>query len=204
MQRLVHYAYNFDYDDAPTTYSAYSNALETNAVVYSLTDRSKCADLAAHAIKKFRHAAGFASHLTVPPLNAISMVYTTTPQTDRGLRNICVKLWSDMEGQLRASSDEEDVYSHFGDFERGDIRRDTCLLAHANWETVLNIFRSTKTKEYDVVLQIIRGEYREATPHHEICDLEDTAVTSVAVMLHGVITELCPTWMDGEETSKIS
>lgn len=53
VERLLHHAYNFEYDDTPAEGSKFADALEINAVVYALADKYECADLGAIAAKKF-------------------------------------------------------------------------------------------------------------------------------------------------------
>ncbi|KAF5597192.1 kelch 8 [Fusarium pseudoanthophilum] len=86
---MLRFLYSFDYDVPPNT-----RTMIFHAQVYQIGDKYGIETLKKHAINKFESVvneaevdAGFASTLA----DTISIVYSTTPSGDRGLRDIVVQ-----------------------------------------------------------------------------------------------------------------
>lgn len=93
MDVMMDYFYAFDYDDEPKDGSVFYNAMDLNAAVYAIAVTYQVAELQRLARRKFGKAAADAVGVGEDPLRAIQLVYSSTTDNDRGLRDICVQLW---------------------------------------------------------------------------------------------------------------
>lgn len=84
--------------------TANSRILEVNATVYALAEKYECPDLKTMAIKKFGYAAK-EMIIDREVLETIRIVYDSTPSSDRGLRDICVTLWTIAGAQMVAENE---------------------------------------------------------------------------------------------------
>jgi len=79
-------------------------------MVYALADKYDCKGLKVLALQKFGKAVPAATKKgTILPVEAIRLVYSTTPESDRGLRDICVQLWAFVGTWLKAGKVSRDA-----------------------------------------------------------------------------------------------
>ncbi|OCL13437.1 hypothetical protein AOQ84DRAFT_274788, partial [Glonium stellatum] len=88
VEAMLHFMYRFDYDD--NAHGQVSPAV-FNAKVYSLADKYDLSALKLHAKEKFDKAVENCWSADDFP-HVISEVYSSTPATDRGLRNVVMRV----------------------------------------------------------------------------------------------------------------
>ena len=89
---MLDYFYGFDYDvDAEP--SCEMGELELHAYIYGIGEKYESMDLKTLAASKFTKSAVTADMDYGDLLQAIRPIYSLTPSTDRGLRDIAINLW---------------------------------------------------------------------------------------------------------------
>jgi len=113
---MIDYFYGFDYKDEPKPKGKLKHSTEINVAVYAIADKYEIVDLKSLAIKKFGLAIGNFITKKQDPLEVIRAVYETTPPNERGLRDVCVDIWTmgvinvkDPESKSRAQRLFEDM-----------------------------------------------------------------------------------------------
>ena len=111
--------YTFGYDDYSDDYSKYldlaSNSLLINVKVYALADKYNVQPLKELAKVKFQKALDTQyEHESFP--GAIVAVYSTTPSSDRGLRDAVVSQVGSIRSELKTRREFLDVVKSVGDF----------------------------------------------------------------------------------------
>lgn len=82
---MLRFMYSFDYNNLHST-----SCMVYDAQVYQIADKYDIPALKSHSIEKFRDAITTGWSMDDFPL-AISVVYSTTPSRDRGLRDLAVE-----------------------------------------------------------------------------------------------------------------
>ncbi|KAK4505493.1 hypothetical protein PRZ48_003456 [Zasmidium cellare] len=95
---MIDYFYGFDYEDAHDKITGFSNPLELNAAIYTIADKYDVPDLKKLAVKHFARAAPHSAFREESPVEAIRMIYTGTPSTDRHLRDLAIQYWMSFSG----------------------------------------------------------------------------------------------------------
>ena len=86
---MIKFSYTFDYETKNET--SYANFLELHAGVYATAEKYEVPDLKKLAVTKFRN--DIVSSKKISPLPAIRLIYSSTPSSDRGFRDVILDLW---------------------------------------------------------------------------------------------------------------
>lgn len=87
---MLNYFYGSDYHAEPGPDQGLSD-LETHAAVYGIGEKYGALDMKTLAAKKFGQSAATMTYEDL--LRAIRLVYDLTPSSDRGLRDVAIRLW---------------------------------------------------------------------------------------------------------------
>ncbi|KAF5615172.1 ARM repeat protein [Fusarium tjaetaba] len=127
VEAMLRFLYSFDYDVPPNT-----RHMIFHAQVYQIGDKYGIEPLKKQAANKFERVvneaevdAGFASTLA----DTISIVYSTTPSGDRGLRDIVVQSSCTHFEYLMSETSFKEILGLNGDFSA-----DLVSLIHESWE----------------------------------------------------------------------
>ena len=89
---MLDYFYGFDYHINAES-SSEMGELELHACVYGIGEKYESTDLKTLAASKFASSATAPTMEYGDLLQAIRLIYSLTPSTDRGLRDIAINLW---------------------------------------------------------------------------------------------------------------
>jgi hypothetical protein len=138
IEAMLRFMYYFDYD----TYDGRSSMI-FNAEVYSIADRYTIPALKEHAKEKFQKATSVGWAMDDFPLT-VAEVYSSTPETDRGLRDLVVQLCQEHLGHLRNNRQFQDVLKRTKDFAADLVRSFQgnptykCPNCHQTWQSSLS------------------------------------------------------------------
>lgn len=97
---MINYFYKFDYENNLATLSLFQDSLELHASIYAIAEKYGVPDLKNLAMTKFCEDATTAIAYRHNPLPAIGIIYSSTPDIDRGLRDVAIEFWSVASGAV--------------------------------------------------------------------------------------------------------
>ena len=99
VDRMIEFLYRLDYDDQPS-----SECLTINALVYAMAEKYAILSLKELAKKKMGEAMKKRDWGLETLVAALSVVWSTTPQSDRGLRDQLTPLIQEFKSNLAAGN----------------------------------------------------------------------------------------------------
>lgn len=116
IQRLLLHSYTLDYPGTPISIegcneSSHISELYTHAAMYSLADKYGMTDLQTEALQKFIYTIQtMNSHSSEPStvLGVMPLVYTGTPESDRGLRDAVAAFGAEHWGWFKLQPEVRD------------------------------------------------------------------------------------------------
>ena len=95
---MIKYFYSFEYDGNLKRNSMFADPLELHAAVYAVAEKYDVPDLKSLIVTKFCEDASTVLLQKRNALPAINMVYSSTPECDRGLRDAIIEFWTVASG----------------------------------------------------------------------------------------------------------